>query len=497
MQLFNVNHPTTLPEIQNYLASYASPEAAESDLQFNSPQGGDYLNKQYQALTGDPMASPIEDAKRARDAAVLQAAGNGASFAVGSPMGPSMLSAPATAPTLSGPPMTGNTGGVPVAPPPLNSQGQLVSPTAQRSNANAAITSMMQGQGNQFQMAGKDLQLPDAKANNYLSILDKRTAAAGVGDLFGKIYRSNPELFAQGSAADDPRFARVQGGKEGKIEAADALHPVALDPTFMQEARRNPQKAQALYKAVTNGRDYNTDIAAKSQLLAEQRDSRQKLIGGIKNVEADPVTGDLYKMVETKDLAGNLTQQRVPLTPFEHAAIETEGGFKRIYGVDLPDRAGLNLPGMTPQETADYRARTQQVMKEKGLDAKAASDLVHRQMYAEQSAKGKAPPSSATTSDGTGGMLDTMGFTQPEDYIAPSVNPIIKAANLLKGGLNITPRATNAISAMMGSKYRASLIPDLPEVSSSMNQDEAMKRRSTMDLLQQLLAKGSAGYSAP
>lgn len=374
---FNVSGPTSMDAIQSYIGGYATPEAAAMDTP-SAPTN--YLNSQYQRITGDAFADPFEDAAKNRNAAMIEAAANGASVAVGSNTGQKLLSVPILPP--QGPQvMSGSGGGVALA-----SMMPALSPSGQRTADNSILTSMLQMRGGAANNARADMQVPEPTANNYLQVLGQRANSIGAGDLFSKIQRSNPSAFSAGISADDPRFARIQGGANGKVEAADALHPIANDPHFREELRRNPTKAQALYSAVTNGRDYNTDITAKSQLLSEQSDSRKKMIEGLKGVEADPITGVYTHQKETIGLGGEVTIKKVPLTPHEVAAIDTEGGFKRIFGVEVPDKGGLPpLPGKTTAaQNQDYRTRVAALVAEKKIPAKEAANIVHGQMFTEQ-----------------------------------------------------------------------------------------------------------------
>lgn len=481
-QFFDVRRPTGMNEIQQLLAGYTSPEAAEADLRSNAPQGLDYLTRNYSALTGDPFSDPFEDASNVRARSMTEAAMNGASVATGSNRGMSLLSLP-DVPVAT------------VATPSSANPSLPISPRGQRTTENSLITSMLQAQGNRYQMAGKDLIVPPPQANDYLHVLEKRANMSGAGELWREIYRNNPNIFSKGTASDDPRFARVQGGKDGKIEAADAIHPLAFDPIFVQETKRNPERAKALYSAVTNGRDYNSDITAKSQLMAEQRDTRQKLIAGIKNPHADPVTGELFKIIETPNrFTGAIEQQKVPLDDLEKAAVEAEGGFKRIFGVDLPNRGGLPAYGETQEEISAHRDLTQRIMAEKKIPAAQASVIAKNQLYQQQQNRG-AQPTAAVASEG--GPLDALMFTQPRDVIAPVANLASTTVNALKSPLNVLPRIANAGANVLGSNQRFPLIPDIPMMNSSMSREEVEARGSVLEMLKELLATGQKGYASP
>lgn len=481
-----------MEDIQRFIADYDTPEAAQSDLFFNAPNARGYLEKQYQALTGDAFADPFQKAKRFQSDAMTEAAMNGASVATGSNMGPRILSMPQqqqpqVAPMVNGKPQ--------VVQPMTNMEGTPLSALGNRTTQNSLMTSLMQERGREYQMAGTDLMAPPPGANDYLQKLEQRASLSGSRDLFDKIQRSNPSVFSASPSSDDPRFSRVQGGKDGKIEAADSLHPIALDPHFMQETRRNPAKAKALYSAITNGRDYETDVKAKSGLLAEQRDARKKLIEGIKNPQADPVTGEVFKLVDTKGQDGKIVQQRVPIDSMERAAIEAEPGeFKRIYGMDLPNRKGLTPYGESPEEQLAHRELTQKIMAEKKLPADQASKLAQTQLYQQQQNRGVQP---AATNTG-GGPLDAMGFWNLNDIAAPIVNVNTGMLNALKSQLNVPSRVANAGLSIAGSDQRIPLIPDIPRMNTerTMSRQDVEDRTTAMAFLQRLMGRGLSGFSS-
>lgn len=382
---FNSQGPISLDAISQYIGSYATPEAAEMDTRSNAPQGLDFLKQKYQGITGDAFADPFADASTARAKAMTEAAMNGASVATGSNTGMKLLSLPnAPAPTTA----VTTPGVSPAAP----SGSPLLSVLGNRQVAQDSLLHMLQGQGNQYRMASNELQIPHPTAANFLDVLEKRSAVAGATDEFRKIQRENPDALRP-VGGGDPRFARTAAGK---AIGHGNLHPLAMDETFQELSRQDPQKANALYYAITN-RDYSTDIEAKRTSLVEQRDARKKIIEGIKGLEADPVTGDLYKIIETKDFDGLIKQQKVPVTPLDTAAIEAEGGAKRIYGVDLPGMGGLKkMPGTTPEEHSQYTSRTQEILKQHpDMKVADASQLAHRQLYAEQQQK-KEPAKPST-----------------------------------------------------------------------------------------------------
>lgn len=378
---FDSRRPTSLAAIDQYIGSFATPEAAEADTRWNAPQGMDFLQRQYQGITGDAFADPFEDATKARANAMTEAAMSGASVAVGSNTGMKLLSMP-TAPV----PPSANAN-VPAVATPMNSIGAPLSSWANREVVNESLRGMLASKAGAFKMGATEMQIPDPRDGNFLDVLEKRASLVGANEEFRRIQRENPDALRPISN-NDPRFARDPAGK---VISEGEMHPLAFDDTFREMLRQKPQKAIALYHAITN-RDYKTDEDAKTKSIVEQRDARKKVIEHIKGLEADPITGELFKTVEINEY-GTIKQQRVPLTPLDKAAIEKEGGVKRLYGIDLPGFGGLKkLPGATPEEDTAYRARTQQLMKEKGVSVAEASTLAHRELYQQQQERLKSKP---------------------------------------------------------------------------------------------------------
>lgn len=391
---FNVNQPLDDPRfIAATIGGYETPEAAEMDFRTNAPRGMNYLTNQYQRLSGDAFADPFEDAKKQRAEAMMRAALSGASVATGSNTGMRLLSMPSVAtpspiiptatPLSSVAPRPSVATLQPTNTPPV-APALLPAPAGNVDVRNEALRAMLTNRGQLYRLQEKDLQIPDVIDDNFYNTLQKRANLLNVGTEFSKI----PAEFLTAATNDDPRFDKTQAGKAIGMD----IHPIAYSDHFQEIARRNPEKASALYHAVTN-RDYDTDVKAKSQLNTEQRADRRKLIEGIKGLEADPVTGDVYKVVERTDPLGQVQRQRVQITPLEKAAIEAEGGTKRLYGVDLPGQGGLpKLPGMNDTELVQYRELTQKFMKEKGLNVSAASQMAHRVLYQQQQERTNPPP---------------------------------------------------------------------------------------------------------
>jgi hypothetical protein len=493
---FNTEGPTSLDAIDQYIGSYATPEAAEMDTRFNAPRGMDYLTSRYQSLTGDAFADPFEDASNQRARAMTEAAMNGASVATGSNTGMRMLSLPrpnAPLPVQADPTVANaNARHTVTAPAPVMPNGSMpLSPLGTREVAKAGLLKMMQMQGNQTRLASSDMQIPDPTSGNYLDVLSKRAALTGTGDIFEKIRQNNPTAL-QAPSTDDPRFAR---DATGKVIGQGELHPLAFDDHFQEQMRLNPEKASAFYHAVTN-RDYATDIDAKRKSIVEQRDARKKIIEGIKGLEADPITGDLYKVVESKDPFGTIQQQRVPVTPLDKAAIEAEGGAKRIYGVDLPGMGGLKkIPGMTDKGHGEYRNRAAELRK-------AHPELSVEQASAQALASMKSEQNKNRTANGPQGekvgLLEMLSQFNPKDLLAAGiVNPAISGANATNKLFNVPTRAANALSALFGSDKRWAKTWDenMPLWNTALGPDEVKQRALAAQLLQRKLGMVGAAYA--
>lgn len=382
---FDVNAPAPVSAIDQYIGRYSSPEAAQSDTISNAPQGYDYLKKSYQASTGDYFADPFKDASDVHARALTEAAMSGASIATGDVRaGGRLLSLPNPPATTPAP---ADNAGAP-------QQDPTLSATGNSQVQNSLMTQLLQGQGNQYQLDRKELQIPDINApdfnpKTYLDVVHKRANLAGVGMEFRQLMKDNPEAIAGPTA--DPRFSTDP--KTGKTISSDELHPLASDPGFMELSKQDPSKANALYYAVT-GQHYQTAINAKISSLVEQRAGRQKILEGIKGIKADPISGALQKTIEVKDFDGTVHQQDLPMSELEKAALAKEGGTERLFGVQLPGLGGVQpKQGMTDEELVSYRQRTQDIMsKNPNLSVGTASQIAHKQLYEEQQAKIKPPP---------------------------------------------------------------------------------------------------------
>lgn len=455
---FDVNRPTDMQSIAGALSSYATPEAAEMDFT-KAPGGRDYLTNQYQRLSGDYFADPFADFFKGHTDDMVQAAMHGGLVATGSNTGMRMLSRPMTPP----PPLLPPPNSMAPAAQPLSS----LSPLGNKEASNSLITQMLQ---NSPQM--NRLQIPDPSSNDYLKVLEQRASLAGARDEFIKINQTNPTALKYG-ARSDPRFSV---DSTGKVIAEDELHPLANDTTIRDLIRTNPIKGHALFHALT-GQDYTEAIQAKTASMIAERKNRQEHIKGIKGIETDEITGDRYKVVEKSDpLTGGVVQHRVPLTPLDEAIIAKEKGTKGIFGVDLPGEGGLpKVPGMTNAGHEDYRARAAELHKlHPELTTAQVSQQTLASMKAEQSKAG-------VTSGQNPSLVEMLSQFDPNEITAKMTNAnVVAPANVLKEMLNLPSRATNVMSALMGSNYRAATIPNIPFMDSSSLSGDAVKKRALL-----------------
>jgi len=417
MLQFDVRGPTTMAAINQYIGGYKTPEAALTDTEKRAPGGLKYLRDNYQALTGDFFADPFEDAIKARDDAGYNARMSAA---------------------------MGSRGGGVVAPP-SGAAPQVATvqrpddwqPTAtnwaDREIQREAFRRSMERSSAMDRLNSPEMQLPTGDVSQNWAdfqdsqrLIEKRMNLAGTRDLYDKI---GPEVFSRGTTADDPRFARVQGGKDGKIEASDALHPIALHPEFIRELARNPQKAKLAYYAATNGRDYETDIAGGAQLRKEQGDVADKMIAAYHGLYADEITGQLY---ETGKLdSGGTKQPDRPLTQYEMDVVKSRKGTQRLTGVQVPGYGGMQLPGADEEGLNAVRTRAKELMREDPtLKPKAAFDMAHSQLAPNKVATSQSRPGLWKATDALENFMTSTVNTIPKAFDTVFYEPLRQLAGL-------------------------------------------------------------------
>jgi len=493
MLQFDIRKPTTEQAIAQYIGSYKTPEAALADTEKRAPGGLKYLRDNYQALTGDFFADPFEDAIKTREDEAYNtrmSAATGGRIARGQRVrGRSQAVAQS---------MAANESNEEVAPLQSGITGPTFTPTAShwsdREIQREQMRNFLARNSAIDQLGAPELQLSTARPTTgvqfqkHLGMLEKRMAVAGASDLFRKI---DPILFSRGTSPDDPRFARVQGGKDGKIEASDALHAMVLDPDFKRELKRNPQKARDAYYAATNGRDYDTDIAAEAQLRKEQTDERKEVRKKIEHPFFDETEGKWYDMKTSTDpITGKMMQNKIPLDTREAAVMNT-GEFGRQYGVDFPQGGGLKPYGESAEEQQAHRDGVAELVA-KGIPFAQADAMVKKRLYDLQQTKLHPPEASPA---GTG-FMDTMAqLNFQKDVHEPLTNVGVHALNILKSQFNLPSRIVNAAAAVAGRPERAPLIPNMPLMNISEDARDIKARRLAMDMMMPAIDRAAAGFT--
>jgi hypothetical protein len=469
---FDQNRPTSLDAISQYIDSYATPQAAEADTQANAPGGMNYLQKQYQNLTGDWFADPFKDASNAREDAISRLALSGASVAAGNPMGARITRMPQVSPIMSAvarsrvaatPPSIGGTlmpfqGPIPLRP---NDAASATAPAV------APLQSVLSQSGptpDIPQLVAPDDSGSPSSMDAYRKSLQERASTYGVYPDLEHIMRTNPDALHPANTGD-PRFAF---DAKGKPLAETDLAPIMHDPHFQKLERTDPTQARRLYHAVTN-RDYDTDIAAKRAALTEQSVARNKAFENIKGLDYDPYSGQITSLVSNDATLG---ETRAPITHAQQAIIDAEGGFesfmRKHYGANVT--AGLQkLPGTTPEEHAMYVSRAQQIAKKNpGMAPKDVARQAQAELFAEQQ-QGQKPGRLAE-------MLTKGGKFAGNTMIWGSNLPIQMINALASGGSN--PSGPTA------------LLPEFPYLDEKNNNplnptDEAVQNLSLADILKQ------------
>jgi hypothetical protein len=431
--VFNINQPTSLEAIGAAIGSYATPEAAQSDLFFNAPRGMDYLINQYRRSTGDYFADPFQDMSRGRMAAITAAAAN------------------------------------PVAITKDEAGKQISTPIkwSDREALNAELTQGLQERGRNYQLASRDLLLPPPGAENYESIQEKRANLTGTSDLFRDIRDRNPSALQPQEATDVMLQRRDPTGKgEGKVTPATDLHQIAFDPRFQETLKRDPTKAKKLYSAITGGRSFDTDreatvaqreldIKADDEILADLR----------KTGKWNPILGTFTKMATVADIMGGpgaTKQVERPISDVEEAALRRNGGALealRVSPSQVPP--AMEVPkawGLTKSEERDFRnavfedqsKHPNKPLNESRRDAyKTLNELQKRNREIESpntaSAPGSVPGQPGDKSFGPNifDVMRTSDFTEPVVNAARTFpNLFRKLAGAMYPGYELPPEAT-------------------------------------------------------
>jgi hypothetical protein len=543
---FNVNQPIDDPRlIAAAINDYQTPEAAEADFRSNAPQGMDYLTQQYQRLTGDAFADPFADASKRRADAMTQAALGGASIATGSNTGMRLLQMPtggvsdstavdlgiasrAPRPMALPPrmlPMRQAPGQVATLQQPMSApaamqlqlsnakDGLAYGSSVNEDTARATLYDKLQESGaldklnsvgsarfpSHMQIPAVD-ELPVSPVGHlgagYKDTIKRRADMLGVGPEFDAIEKSDPKAFIPTGEdlSNDPLFAKMQG-PNGKALAGD-IHSVVFNPKFREYLQNDPEKASKIYLAATN-QDFSTARNAKIQQYIEERGQQEKILEGFKGLTTNPVTGEVFHTVEKKDQFGDtITKTKVPLDPVYVKMLEARGG--RVAGVRLPGFGGIRaqMPGAPEKFYKDYTDTYQQIRQQNPN----LSDDQHVAMTDAAMKSGKKGTITAGRSadNPTGAdLLGTMMQFGAEDVVPTIANAAISGANATNKLFNMPTRAANAVSAMIGSDWRAQPTWDenMPLMDAKIPSEIAKARGAAAEALRQRLGAGGAAFS--
>lgn len=384
---FDINSPLRggVNDINNVIGAYASPEAAQTDLEANAPQGTEYLRKQYRGLTGDEFADPFQDASRVRTAALTDAAMNGASLAVGGRMGGEVLMAPPIAAEAA----------------PTVGRRRLLQPAAAAANA---VTTYGGSTGPQVMgppmnpLDRPELQLPDTSDDNFSKVQQMRISQIG-GDasaLFQNYAHNNPSLLKPPITHDQS----LEYDDKGRPIAGDVLHKdLYNDKKFQMFLRSNPNEAYAFYKGVT-GRDLTGDM--HMQIAHEQSVTKRHTAAIDKFSEQggsfDEVTGEPYTTKLAKDpndpFGPPVTTRNYDLSYETKQLLKNSTAYKTATGIDQPEAANMQGAGGPLSPDQEDKLRTGMVTEAKlhPENSRQQNELaVRRRLFGVES--GNAPPS--------------------------------------------------------------------------------------------------------
>jgi hypothetical protein len=124
--------------------------------------------------------------------------------------------------------------------------------------------------------------------------------------------------------------------------------------------------------------------------------------------------------------------------------LDAEGGFGKVYGVDMPGRGGLpRIEGTSPEEHQQYIDRARQLYTQHPeLGVKGAAQEAHLQLYNEQQNKGQQ----STSSGAPLRALNTFG------------NAAISGVNRGLEGVNAVSDLVQLLSGGEGGKAQIPLI---------------------------------------
>lgn len=319
---FDVNEPIRggVNTIQAIIDQYASPEAAMSDIYDNSRGGYDYLQSQYQSLSGDAFADPFEDASRARSSALTAIAPNvnRPIIATGSNMGQRAI------PSGIDPNMAQVV---------AQARGEAATPF------DAEVARLGAGQPNlaaAWSHPAADLdRISDPTSPDYLNAQKTRVSSLGTRamSLFQTLKSRTPAALAPTSRVSP----RLQMDEKGKPIAGDVLNADLFShPDFQKMLREEPDRADKFYEAVT-GRALKQDISIQLEANKKRQGERDKVLSSLSHkLDFDEMGEPFIREYVAGLVPGERQETRRPLSLIEKKMIEQEGGFKSLFGFPPP-----------------------------------------------------------------------------------------------------------------------------------------------------------------
>lgn len=500
MAYIDVNKPVPggVEGIMSLIGNYSSPQVAEQDFNFNAPQSRDYLEKQYQDLTGNPFSNPFKDANDRQYDAVMQAAMSGASVATGSNTGPSAFrSLRSSAPSVvssTAPDAPNAHGSIP---------GASAHPDALDSSPEYSL-SMATNPADYGQRITRRLEsIKHPLVKQIMSEIGGTSGAigaattAGVGSGAGEYGGAKFGMGVEGATASQD----LVDPKTGKPIATSQLDPDLLNSKsfrfLMQQDR--PVAAQ-VYHAKT-GRDLERDINSNIAAEVAQKAARGDVLSGLRNLEINKTTGKKTITRSVKNplsATGEMMEVQTDLSDFQQAVLDKEGGTMGKFGFDIGPHG---IPkGMDAEAGAEFTKRRNARIaagQDKDEAYYAAWNELHGEVNAKKTPVG-SPNARSTTNhseEGPLGALSPLGMMRPRDIGAPWLNLLGGSVNAIKSQVNLPLRVSNAASSAIGGS-RIPLIPDIPlmSVGEPMTRQEMETRNEVMRRIAEMMGMARSGF---
>lgn len=450
--------PGGLQGIGAFIGRYGSPEAAESDLQFNQPNGArNFITDNYTRLTGDYFADPFKDAAKQRDLALMSTidAGKGIgaagtpqgsiSVAAGGTLGPSILGIGSNSPLQQGPGLATLQ--------PLSTQPHTP---------------------DTFGMAMVNNPLANDLSNQQRRV--NETGDAGV-QLYSHLKESNPNALSPLSHDNQ----MLQLDEKGHPVAGNVLNQDLFnDPRFQTLYKTNPVQAKKIYQAI-HGRDLDQDMAMQAAHEGAVNKSDRDVIDQFKKSGDFDEFGEPYirQMVSDPFNPGQQKESQRPLSFFEKKVLAKNGTLQNLTGQEAPKGMDLSSAGnLTPEEKAQLIKNYKQTNPK---DPPAVRMLQARKA------------SGAGVTSGTGNApttVETLAQLRGEDPMTDVANMGVGIANAGIGIANLPIRAYNfGKTAANENNVPTSLFPSIPFRSTRLTTPDIRRRQAEAEALQSHLAR--------